>query len=188
MGISDNAYMAWLIAALARYERATGGITAKQRRDLLVIGGGRSNRAIEWVQKTMSDDATICYWDLYERGSTVEIVDFNNLTLKPDHICDIIMMTRASYLLKNLDDFLSHARRLLRPHGLMMIDWLYGSAEVSCRGVRGVHHYNNDTQPFVTTYDGQIVAKHFTVAWGEVADLFPATGKHYLYFLTILTC
>ena len=184
MGNSDQAYFTWLTSALCRYNQATGGIVQRQATDLLVLGGARPNPAIDWVRHATGMPA-VQYWDLYDPDAT-NAIDFNNLTVATGRQCDVLMMTRASYLLTDVGIFCSHARRLLRPDGLLIIDWVYGSAEAPCRGVRGAHQYGDTTVPFLSTYNAGEVAQYFTVEWGDTANLYAETNSHYTYLLTIL--
>jgi hypothetical protein len=184
MGNSDSAYFAWMTSVLHRYNQATGGIVQCQATDLLVLGGARMNPAIDWICQA-TGRPVVTYWDLYDEDALLP-VDFNELTAVPSAICDVLMLTRASYLISDLGIFCSHARRLLRPGGLLIMDWVYGSAEAPVRGVRGAHQYGDDTKEFVTTYDAGQVGLSFTVEWGEAVNLARETGQHYTYFLTIL--
>jgi hypothetical protein len=82
----------------------------------------------------------------------VEPADFNALAGVSDAVCDVLMMTRASYMITEPSAFLRDTRRMLRPGGLMIIDWLHGAADAPRLDLPGHHEYEGRPHPFFTTY------------------------------------
>ena len=130
MGVSDRHYFAWLTGALRRFERESGELHAIARSDgadLVVLAGARQNPAVDFVREALGGDRTSVRWlDRFDRDWEVERVDFNALDVVPDAVFDVLMMTRASYMITEPTAFLRETRRMLRPGGLMIIDWLRG--------------------------------------------------------------
>lgn len=157
MGVSDPHYFAWLTGALRRFERESGELRATgagtQAAHLWVLAGARMNPAIEFMCDALGGErATVRFLDRFERGPGVAAADFNALGDAPDDACDVLMMTRASYMIEDPPAFLRDTRRMLRPGGLMVIDWLHGSADAPALDLPGWHEYEGRRYPFLTTY------------------------------------
>ena len=158
MGVSDRHYFAWLAGALARFERESGdfaaiGGTGPGPVDLWVLAGARPNPAIEYARDALGRArARVTYLDRFERGDDVTAADMNALGDIPDASCDVLMMTRASYMIADPPAFLQHARRIIRPGGVLVIDWLHGAAERPALDLPGHHEYDGRAYPFRTTY------------------------------------
>lgn len=156
MGVSDRHYFAWLTAALARFERESGelaAIGAGGSAALWVLAGARPDPAVELVRAALGREGTTARWlDRFARGPGVEAADFNALADLPEAACDVLLMTRASYMVAEPAAFLRDTRRMLRPGGLMIIDWLHGAAETPRLDLPGHHVYEGRAWPFLTTY------------------------------------
>jgi SAM-dependent methyltransferase len=175
LGVSDRHYFGWLAVSLGRFERESRELGAAGARDgalLWVLAGARMNPAIELVRDALGPERTAVQWlDRFERGPGVVRADFNALDGVPDAACDVLMMTRASYMIEDPQAFLRHTRRMLRPGGLMIIDWLHGSADAPRLDLPGHHEYEGRAYPFVTTYaDAESL--------GECAGPFEAFIRH----------
>ena len=176
MGNSDQSYFRWLVGALKR-----SGIGASS--ELVVLGGMRRNPAIDYLQPNY-----IRFLDRFAKGPDVECIDFNHLESMSSHMTDMIMMTRASYLIADLHAFFFHTHRMLRANGMMIIDWVRGSAEAPCDGIRGSHVYDGVQYPFRMMWpDDQALAPFYKVNYREQRNLYRETGKHFTYLLTVLT-
>ena len=165
MGVSDRHYFAWLTGALTRFGRESGElhtIAGSGGADLMVLAGARPNPAIAFVRDALGGGRASVRWlDRFERGPDVERVDFNALDSMPDSVCDVLMMTRASYMITEPTTFLRHTRRMLRPGGLMIIDWLHGAADAPRLDLPGHHEYEGWPHPFLTTYvDEESIAEY----------------------------
>lgn len=165
MGVSDRPYFAWLRQALQRYEARSGHLAAlargRRRLDLWVLAGARMNPSIEFVQAALGPARTsLRFLDQFADDPGVERVDFNDLKGISDDACDVLMMSRAAYMVTAAEEFLDHARRIVRPGGLVIVDWLHGSAAAPVLDLPGVHDYGRHEAPFVTTYcDPQFIAE-----------------------------
>lgn len=175
MGVSDRHYFRWLAGALERFERESGEFGATGARDgaeLWVLAGARLNPAVQLVRDALGRDRTaVRYLDRFERGPGVVSLDFNALSGVPEGACDVLMMTRASYMIADPQAFLRDARRMLRPGGLMVIDWLHGAEGAPRLDLPGHHEYDGRAYPFVTTYaDAESLA--------QCAEAFEAFIRH----------
>ena len=157
MGVSDRPYFAWLRAALERYEAGSGHLAAlaeeRSRLDLWVLAGARTNPGIEFLHSTLGRErTTVRFLDRFAEDPGVERADFNDLAGVPDDACDVLVMSRASYMITAAEDFLDHVRRIVRRGGLAIVDWLHGYSEAPVLDLPGVHEYGRHQAPFVTTY------------------------------------
>jgi len=156
LGVSDRHYFGWLADALGGFERATGEISAAAagtRAELWVLAGARMNPAIEIVRDALGAERTaIRFLDRFQRGPDVTAVDVNELGAIPDDACDVLMMTRASYMVQEPRAFLAGLSRIVRPGGLAIVDWIHGAADAPRLDLPGHHEYEGRRHPFVTTY------------------------------------
>jgi hypothetical protein len=164
LGVSDRPYFSWLRAALGRYEEASRHLAAlgreRVRLDVWVLAGARMNPSIEFVRTALGPEHTgLRLLDRFADEPGVERVDFNDLKGFPDNACDVLMMSRAAYMITAAEEFLDQARRIVRPGGLAIVDWLHGVADAPVLDLPGVHDYGRHQAPFLTTYcDPQFVA------------------------------
>jgi len=165
LGVSDRPYFAWLRAALERYEARWGHLAAlgrqRSRLDLWVLAGARMNPSIEFVRAALGPDRTsVRFMDRFAEDPDVERVDFNDLKGVPDDACDVLVMSRAAYMITVAEEFLDHARRIVRPDGVVIVDWLHGVADAPVLHLPGEHDYGRHRAPFLTTYcDPQFIAE-----------------------------
>ncbi len=157
MGVSDRHYFAWLRSALGRYETRSGQLAALRREgsslDFWVLAGARTNPAIEFVLAALGRERTsVKFMDKFAREPDVVEVDFNQLKGLPDDSCDVLMMSRAAYMIRAPEEFLDHARRIVRPRGVVIIDWLHGVSDLPVLHLPAAHVYGGEVEPFLTTY------------------------------------
>lgn len=142
--MSDRPYFDWLSHAPGRLERETGALRAVGDRpggDLWVLAGARMNPAVERVRDALGPGARVQFLDRFERGPHVRAADFNDLGPLPGDACDVLMLTRASYMIEDPGAFLAGVRRILRPEGLAIVDWLHGAADRPALDLPGHHDY-----------------------------------------------
>ena len=165
MGVSDRPYFAWLRSALESYERRSGHLAAlgreRPRLDLWVLAGSRPNPSIEFVRDALGPTrASLRFLDKFSEDPGVERVDFNDLKALPDDACDVLIMSRAAYMITVAEEFLDHTRRIVRPGGLLIVDWLQGAADAPALHLPGRHDYAGFQALFLTTYcDPQFIAE-----------------------------
>jgi len=174
LGVSDRHYFAWLAGALESFERASSELRAIGSRaggaELWVLAGARTNPAVERVRDALGG-ARVRFLDRFETGPGILRADFNDLGGLPDEACDVLMMTRASYMIEAPAAFLAGARRIVRPGGLLIVDWLHGAADAPLLTLPGHHAYQGRAHAFHTTYcDAESV--------GEFAAEFGALIAH----------
>jgi hypothetical protein len=128
---------------------------------LWVLAAARMNPALEVVRDAMGRERTaVRFFDRFERGPGVTAADLNALGSMPDNGCDVLVMTRASYLVADPPVFLADLRRIVRPSGLAIVDWLHGAADAPRLNLPGHHDYEGRAHAFRTTYcDAESLAR-----------------------------
>lgn len=157
MGVSDRAHFAWLCEALARFEAQSGRLATMRERGqpltLWALAATRMTPPVEFlVSKLGPGDVGVSFLDKFAREPGVTRIDFNALEDVPENSCDVLMMSRASYLVADPHAFLFHSRRLIRPGGLMILDWLHGLSDAPVLDLPGRHIYDGRAHAFLTTY------------------------------------
>jgi SAM-dependent methyltransferase len=156
LGISDRHYFAWLRGALERFEEGSSLFAGMRLHDaqpvFWVLAGAAPNPVTEFVAGALGPAATTCFLDRFAGESGVIRADFNALGNLPAGACDVLMMTRASFMVEDPRAFLSGARRLLRPGGIMIVDWVHGAADAPVLDLPGAHEYEGGRYRFRTTY------------------------------------
>jgi hypothetical protein len=156
LGVSDGHYFGWLRGALERFEEGSGLLDGIRRHEahpvFWVLAGGAANPATDFVAGALGSRATVSFLDRFAEEPSVMRADFNALGELPAGVCDVLMMTRASYMVEDPRAFLSGARRLLRTGGIMIVDWVHGSADAPVLDLPGVHEYGGQRYRFWTTY------------------------------------
>lgn len=157
MGVSDQPYFAWLRGALERFEAESGALAAlakdTEHPEVWVLGGARTNPALELVVDALGRARTrVRFLDKFERGPGVIKADFNALEALPEDGCDLVMMSRASFFVHWPHAFLAGARRILRPGGIVIVDWIHGGADAPRLDLPGEVRYEDGGHPLVTTY------------------------------------
>lgn len=167
MGISDRHYFTWLRGALERFEEGAGLLAGIERQEaqpvFWVLAGAAPNPATDFVAAALGPAATTCFLDRFAGESGVIRADFNALGNLPTGACDVLMMTRASFLVDDPRAFLSGARRLLRPGGIMIVDWVHGAADAPVLANAGALEYEGGRYPFRTTYADPAFVAEFPV-------------------------
>ncbi len=147
MGISDRHHFAWLCEALQHFEAQAGrfgaiGRASHQAPALWCFADQQANSPIEYIRARLGTD----------RAEPVLSDKFNGLEDLPNDSCDVVTLFRASYFISNPAEFLKSLRRLLRPGGLAIIDWLHGLSNAPVLDLAGDPRYGGGSTPFLTTY------------------------------------
>ncbi len=167
MGISDPAYFAWVREALEQFEAESGRLATLRREgrplELWALAGSRMTPPADFVLNALGQtNTTARLLDKFARVAGVSPMDFNALEAVAENSCDVLFMTRASYMIENPSAFLRHARRMVRPGGLAIIDWLHGFSDAPVLDLPGHHEYEGCRCPFLTTYCDSVFLSEFS--------------------------
>ena len=164
VGISDRHHFAWLTDALAAFEGETGRFAAIRRESGVPVLWGLAARwrdpVLDWIARAMGGGAQVTLFDKFPDGAAgIRNQDINALANLPDNGCDVLALLRASYFITGPAAFLADARRIVRPGGLVVIDWLHGLSDAPVLDLRGDPRYSGEPTPFTTTYaDAQMLS------------------------------
>ena len=176
MGISDRHHFAWLVGALATFEEKTGRFGAirdlSRTPTIYALAARRRDPVIDWLAAALGAKADVVLFDKFaDSAPGVQKLDINALEVVPDNACDVLTLLRSSYFIARPADFLADARRIVRPGGLVVVDWLHGLSQAPVLDLRGDPRYDANGTPFMTTYgDAQLVS--------DFADEFEALIRH----------
>ena len=170
MGVSDRPYFDWLVAALARFERERGAFRAlAERRDgagepiqVWGLSEQRESRALGWVRDALGRDRTaLTVLDKFPTGPGVHPFDLNHLDDLPEAACDVLTLLRAAYFITDPARAFAGLKRILRPGGLAVVDWLHGCSDAPVLGFPLDPRCGGAPSPLVTTYmDPAFLAQH----------------------------
>jgi len=157
LGASDRPYFGWLVEALDRFEREQGRLAALGREgrglDLWGLAEQQATPAIERLREGLGAPRTaVTLFDRFPSAPTVRPLDLNHLEALPDAACDVVTLFRASYLVADPPSFLGHLRRILRPGGLAVVDWVHGCSDAPVLDFPLDAGYGGLPSPYVTTY------------------------------------
>jgi len=172
LGVSDRHYFEWLRGGLSRFEASSRLLDGVRRQIdqpvFWVLAGAGPNPATDFVSGTLGSRAIVRFLDRFSAGPDVMRADFNGLGELPAEACDVIMMTRASYMIEDPRAFLAGARRLLRPGGIMIVDWVHGAAHAPVLDLPGAHQYGDRMVRFRTTYADPAALAEFPHEFGAL--------------------
>jgi len=164
VGISDRHHFAWLTGALTAFEGETGRFAAFRRECtapvLWCLAARRRDPVLDWIARAMGSGAQVTLFDKFPEGASgSQDQDINALANLPDNGCDVLTLLRASYFITDPAAFLTDAWRIVRPHGLVVIDWLHGLSNAPVLDLHGDPRYGGEPTPFMTTYaDAQMLS------------------------------
>ena len=156
MGISDRYHFDWLTGALGRFEAEQGSLSALAgepgRHAIWCVAGRREIPPIAFLKDSLGSARTdVVFFDKFATEPGVRPLDLNALEDLPDAACDVLALFRSAYFISDPPRFLAQARRVLRPGGLAVIDWLHGVSDVPVLGIEGDEGYEGGS-PRLTTY------------------------------------
>lgn len=157
MGVSDRPYFGWLVGALDRFERERGilGALAEERGsvDVWCLGERRTTPAVDWLVETLGRArARTRFFDKFPDRAGAEPLDLNGLDGLPTGGCDVVTLLRSSYFITDPAAALAHLRRVLRPGGLAVVDWLHGCSDAPVLDFPLDPRYEGQASPLCTTY------------------------------------
>jgi SAM-dependent methyltransferase len=157
LGVSDRWHFEWLTEALGRFEAEQGALGALRREgrplDLWCFAGQRLDPPLAWLRDTLGAERTrVAFFDKFAGVPGVRAHDLNDLGALPAASCDVFTLLRASMFVEDPGRFLAGLRRLLRPGGLAVIDWLHGLSDAPVLDLRGDPRYGGGPTPYRTTY------------------------------------
>lgn len=176
MGVSDRHHFDWLRQALERFEAEQAPFAALRRegRELAVwcLAEQRETPPLAYLRESLGTDrARLSFFDGFPTEPGVRRADMNALEDLPDSSCDVLTLFRASMFIAQPARVLGNARRLLRPGGVALIDWLHGLSDAPVLDLRGDPGYGGGSTPYLTTYaDTQFLE--------DFPDQFRALVKH----------
>lgn len=157
MGISDRHHFAWLTEALTAFEAESGRLAAIGAGGpdpvLWCLAGQRLDPPLAYLQQALGPRTRVEFFDRFPfPGSAARGQDLNALDTLPAGSCDVLTLLRGSVFIADPPAFLASARRLLRPGGLAVVDWLHGLSDAPVLDLRGAPRYDGVAAPFRTTY------------------------------------
>ena len=156
MGISDRYHFDWLTRALERFDTEEGSLAALAgepgRHAIWRVAGQRETPPVAFLRGALGSASTdVLFFDKYATEPGVRPLDLNALEGLPDAACDVLALFRSSYFISDPPRFLVQARRVLKPGGLAVIDWLHGGSDAPVLGIDGDEEYGGSS-PRLTTY------------------------------------
>jgi SAM-dependent methyltransferase len=156
LGVSDRPYFDWLTGAIDRFERAQGRLAAlgRERPEVRLWGLAeqRETPALKRLRAAIGGGATVTLFDKFATDDGVRAVDLNALDALPGAACDVVTVLRSSYFAAEPAEFLRGLRRILRPGGLALVDWLHGCSDAPVLDFPLDQRCGGGSSPVVTTY------------------------------------
>jgi SAM-dependent methyltransferase len=157
LGVSDRYYFDWLVGALDRFEAERGLLAAlsRERRapDLWCLAETKLTPAVERLRDALGrEPVAVRFFDKFSGAPGVERVDLNALDALPDNACDVLTLFRASYFIADPPRTLDQFRRILRPGGLAVVDWLHGCSDAPVLDFPLDPRCGGTPSPLLTTY------------------------------------
>ena len=176
-----TSYLATALAALFPFlvapilDLALGAAIGRDSRTPMLWGlaARKVDPPLGWIAKAMGGErAHVTLFDKFPEGAVgVSFRTSMRSAMLPDDACDVLAIFRASMFVARAAEFLADVRRIVRPGGLVVIDWLHGLSNAPVLDLRGHPRYGGEPTPCTTTYlDTEFPAK--------LPDAFEAFLRH----------
>jgi SAM-dependent methyltransferase len=156
MGVSDVPYQRWLAGAAERFDRESGllrALAGRERIDVCGLGQQIDDPVTAYLKRLAGDGRVrAVHHDRFASRPGVVRLDLNDLSALPADAFDVAVLFRASYFVERPDAFFAALARVLRPGGLLFVDWLNGRGDEPDLGLNGAPRYDGVACPFRTTY------------------------------------
>ena len=152
MGISVRHHFEWLTGALGRFEAEQGKLAALAsepgRHAIWCLAGQREIPPIAFLLDSLGRARTeVVFFDKFPTEPGVKPLDMNALDELPDGACDVLALFRGSMFVSDPPRFLAQVRRVLRPGGLAVLDWLHGGSDAPVLNLRSDPRYGGAPTP-----------------------------------------
>lgn len=171
MGASDRPYFAWLAGAIHRFEREHGPLSrlghGRGDVDLWCLAEQRVTPVLERIHAALGAARTrLSLLDKFPASPDVRRLDVNRPDELPRACCDVLTLFRASYFIADPPRTLAGLRRMLRPGGLAIVDWLHGSSDAPVLGMPLDPRCGGEASPSMSTYVDPIFLAEFPREFG----------------------
>jgi len=175
LGASDPHYFAWLTGSIDRLEREHAALASLGRGrdslDLWCLAEQRVTPAVQRIRSALGAGRTrLSLLDKSPSGSDVRRLDLNRPGDLPPACCDVLTLFRASYFIADPAVTLPGLRRMLRPGGLALIDWIHGTSAAPVLGMPGDPAGGGEPSPSRSTYMDPIFLAEFPREFGGLID------------------
>jgi SAM-dependent methyltransferase len=127
MGESSPAHFTWLSSAIREHRHLFGRLARPST--VFAIGEQRETPPIRELVNVLGGRATVRLFDLSPSSAAVERLDVNRLDGLPSRACEIITLVRTSVFIRDPAHVLAGFHRVLRPGGIVVVDWLHGHSD-----------------------------------------------------------
>jgi SAM-dependent methyltransferase len=127
MGESTPAHFTWLSSTLLEHRHVFGRL--RQPPTVFAIAEQGETAPLRKLANVLGGRTTVRLFDLTPTSAAVERLDVNRLDGLPGGACDVITLFRASFFIRDPAHVLASFHRLLRPGGIVVVDWLHGHSD-----------------------------------------------------------
>ncbi len=127
MGESNAAHFAWLQDAIQEHAALFKHLLARPV-TIYAIGEQVVTPPLAALKTLLGGSVTIQCFDLYPMNADVSRLDVNDLDGLAAGSCDVVTLLRTLFI-RNPQHVLTGFHRILRPGGLVIVDWLHGSSD-----------------------------------------------------------
>src|SRR5258708_3003247 len=123
MGESSPAHFTWLSSAILEHRHVFGRL--RQPPTVFAIAEQGETAPLSELANVRGGRTTVRLFDLTPTSAAVERLDLNRLGGLPSGAFDVITLFRASFFIRDPAHVLAGFHRILRPGGILVVDWLH---------------------------------------------------------------